>query len=269
MRWKAGLSTGIGYRHPIAEVLPAIQEGGFTAIEIATAAQHLDLRHLERMGALGQRIRDLGLEVVSLHAPFGPSIDLTSADPQLRMRTLDQLTRAADALQMLGGGLYVIHPGSEEAHWIWDREANRARALDGLHEVWRICRERGLTFTLETALPHLLGGQPDDLEWLLARLPAEGTGVCLDTSHTSLGGFLHDAIRRFGPRLVHLQASDNRGVFDDHLPPGEGIIDWARVVASLEAADYRGTFLLEIAGDGDTAELVRGAARCLPRLSPR
>ena len=100
------------------------------------------------------------------------------------------------------------------------------------------CRARGLTLVVETPLPHLLGGAPDDLAWILERLPREGVGVCIDTSHCALGGFLFDAMARFRERLVHVQVSDNRGVTDDHLPPGrhsraarcrpEGRIDWGQ-----------------------------------------
>jgi sugar phosphate isomerase/epimerase len=113
---------------------------------------------------------------------------------------------------------------------------------------------------VETPLPHLLGGQPEDFSWVLDRLPVEGTGICLDTSHTSLGASLFEVIERFGSRIVHVQASDNRGVTDDHLPPGEGGIDWRRVLSSLNRIGYRGVFLLEVAGDGDVAGHVARAA---------
>jgi sugar phosphate isomerase/epimerase len=81
-----------------------------------------------------------------------------------------------------------------------------------------------------------------------------------------LGGFLFEALARFGQRLVHVQASDNRGTFDDHLPPGEGIIDWARFVAALEALAFRGAFLLEVSGDGDVEAHVQRAAAAARRV---
>ena len=57
----------------------------------------------------------------------------------------------------------------------------------------------------------------EDLSWIMDRLPDEGVGMCLDTSHTALGGCLFEAIERFGRRLLHVQASDNPGHIDDHL----------------------------------------------------
>jgi len=193
-------------------------------------------------------------------------VNLTSPDPGQRLAAIDRLTRAADALQILGGGLYVIHPGGEDQRWVWERQTRLALSVDGLQRVHEVCAERGLMLAVETPLPHLLGGQLDDLAWILDRLPEEGTGVCVDTSHCALGGFLFEALARFGHRLVHVQASDNRGTFDDHLPPGEGVIDWPRFVSELAALRFPGPFLLEVSGDGDVESHVRRAAAAARRV---
>jgi sugar phosphate isomerase/epimerase len=246
-----GLSTGIDYRHPIEGALGPIRERGFRRIEVSTAPSHLDLRDGARIGRIAGQIRELDLEVVSLHAPFGHDLDVTSPDAAQRERSLETMVRAADALVAFGGTLFVIHPGGEDHDWVWERDARMAESARSLGRLWHACRARGLTLVLETTLPHLLGGQPEQLAWLLERLPTEGTGVCLDTSHTALGRCLFEIVDSFAARLVHLQASDNHGVTDDHLPPGEGRLDWAMIVDRLERALYPGTFLLEIAGGDD------------------
>jgi sugar phosphate isomerase/epimerase len=88
----------------------------------------------------------------------------------------------------------------------------------------------------------------------------------VDTSHCSLGGFLFAAVARFGDRLVHVQVSDNRGVTDDHLPPGQGHIDWGRFRQALVGVGYRGVFMLEVNGNGDIAGHVRVAAEAARRV---
>lgn len=260
MSWELGLSTGVGYRHAITDVLPAIRDAGFTLIEVSTAPHHLGLGHVDRIEAARDRIHELGLTVHSLHAPFGHEISITSPSPEQRAHALERLELAADALQLLGGALYVIHPGGEDQRWVWEREARLAWSVQGLTRVWEMCRKRGLTLVIETPLPHLLGGRLDDFAWILERIPAEGTGVCVDTSHTALGGFLLQALERFAARLVHIQASDNRGATDDHLPPGEGLIDWRRVLETLGRIGYRGLLMLEVSGDGEPAQMAARAA---------
>ena len=251
MRWEVGVSTGVAYRHPIEDVLPLIRRRGFRALEVSTAQAHLDVSDLGRVGRVRAAIDDLGLRVHSLHAPFGHDVNFPSPDPGQRARAFDRLTSAAEALAILGGGLYVIHPGGEDQRWVWDRDHRLALSVEGLNRVWRDCQARGLTLVLETPLPHLLGGQPEDFAWILERLPREGTAVCVDTSHCALGGTLLHAIAANGARLVHVQASDNRGKTDDHLPPGEGVLDWTAIRSALEAVGYAGAFLLEVNGEGD------------------
>ena len=251
MKWEIGLSTGIAYAHPIEDVLPYIADCGFRAIEICTAPRHVRLDDPQAIASMARSIEQHGLRVHSLHAPFGHDVNLTSPDPGQRSQALARLRQGADALRWLKGALYVIHPGGEDQRWTWDREHRLASSVEGLTSVWKHCREIGLTLVVETPLPHLLGGQVEDFAWILERLPSEGVGVCLDTSHTSLGGCLFEAIERFGPRLVHVQASDNHGHTDDHLTPGEGTIDWTRVLSALERVRYQGVFMLEVAGNGD------------------
>lgn len=261
MSWPCGLSTGIAYRHPIEEVLPVLAEAGFRMVEVSTAPTHLDLDDRPRLRTLKERVDDFGLRVHSLHAPFGHDVNLTSPDVHQRQHALDRLVRAADVLCALNpAGLYVIHPGGEDQRWVWEREARLALSVQGLTRVWEACRARGLTLVVETPLPHLLGGQPADFRWILEQLPADGLGVCVDTSHCSLGGFLYEALEAWRARLVHVQASDNRGHTDDHLPPGQGVIDWARVRAALARLEYRGVFMLEVSGNGDVAGHVAALA---------
>jgi protein FrlC len=262
MKFEIGLSTGIAYAHPLLEVLPFIADSGFRAIEVSTAPGHLRYDDPEAVRAARRRIDELGLTVRSLHAPFGHDLNLTSPDPQQRHHTLERLTHAAEALRQLGGALYVIHPGGEDQRWAWERQVRLDLSVTGLTRVFEECRQRGLTLVVETPLPHLLGGQIEDLAFIVDRLP-ESVGVCVDTSHTSLGGSLFEAIERFASRLSHVQASDNHGHTDDHLVPGEGVIDWRRVLHSLERVGYAGSFMLEVAGDGDLAQHVVNAATLL------
>src|SRR6516164_4676562 len=54
-----------------------------------------------------------------------------------------------------------------------------------------------------------------------------------------------------GRRMVH--ANENRGRHDDRLPPGDGEIDWARLLAQLNHLHFAGTLILEIADLGGPA----------------
>lgn len=269
MKWEIGLSTGIAYAHPIEDVLHYISDAGFRAIEVATAPGHFHFADPQAVASLKARLDQHGLRAHSLHAPFGLELNLTSPNAQQRLFTMERFIEAADALQVLGGLHFVVHPGGEDQRWVWERQRRLDLCIEGLTQTWDECRRRGLTLIVETPLPHLLGGQVEDLAWIMERLPDSGVGICLDTSHTSLAGSLFEVIERFGKRLLHVQASDNRGHSDDHLIPGEGVVDWPRVFSSLERVGYDGVLMLEVAGDGNPAANVMRSARLLGGLGPR
>lgn len=265
--WEIGLSTGIGYDRPLPEVVGPIARAGFRSVEVSTAPHHLDVRDGAAVARAGRDLRGAGLRVVSLHAPFGTDVNIAAPDELQRRSSLEVMVRAADALALLGGDLFVVHPGGEDQRWTWDRERRLGYAAEGLQHLWSACRDRGLMLVVESPLPHLLGGEPCDFDRLLRQLPEQGTGVCADTSHLSLGGQLDAFVAQLGRRLVHVQASDNRGTSDDHLPPGEGSLDWTAFASALKGAGYRGTFLLEVSGSGPVEERVHRAARSVAHLT--
>jgi sugar phosphate isomerase/epimerase len=54
---------------------------------------------------------------------------------------------------------------------------------------------------------------------------------------------------------------DNRSHSDEHLPPGDGSIDWMQLVSGLRTAHFNGAVILEIANSGDNGEMMTRAER--------
>lgn len=251
MSWRIGISSGSCADCPILDILPALRASGATGIELGTPARHFDPWSAGQVDAVARYCAEAGLEAVSIHAPFGGALDLADPNPHHRHAAIGAILIAASAIKALGGRLVVVHPSDLErrGHDVEARLADAARSLSLLAEN---CAHAGLTLAVETPLPHLIGGQPDEFAWILSRLdPA--AGVCLDTGHTALGRSWHRFMAVAGDRLVHVHASDNRGQFDDHLPPGDGTIDWPDVVRTLQAAGFDGWIMLELQRPRDNA----------------
>jgi sugar phosphate isomerase/epimerase len=239
-----GVATGGCASFTILDVLDAAALSGVCGLEIGTPPRHFDLWHDGQVAQVAERLAAHRLRAVSVHAPFGVGLDL--ADPQEQHRTagLDAIMTAARVLKRLGGEIVVVHPSDlpRHAHDVSARLHDSASSLQTLSVA---CREEGLTLAVESPLPHLIGGHPDEFAWLLQRLDA-GTGVCLDTGHTALGRHWHRFLDVSARRLVHVHASDNHGHRDDHLPPGDGSLDWADITRSLADMQYRGWVMLEL-----------------------
>jgi sugar phosphate isomerase/epimerase len=110
-------------------------------------------------------------------------------------------------------------------------------------------------------LPHLFSGAVRDLLWLLGALETTDVGICLDTGHAFLSGDLHHVAHKLSGHLWMLHASDNRGVYDDHLPPGDGALPWPALLRQLQEIGFEGGVVLEIAGDGAVGETLERAVR--------
>ena len=118
------------------------------------------------------------------------------------------------------------------------------------------CEQLGIKLVFENMLPHLSFGHVSDLLWVLGAMDATTVGVCLDTGHAYLSSEIETVIHKLSGHLWIIHANDNDGGFDDHKPPGSGQIDWRALLSQIAKAEFRGAFILEIAGRDDAEKIM-------------
>ncbi len=114
---------------------------------------------------------------------------------------------------------------------------------------------------LENKLPHLLFGNTSDILWILDGINSAQVGVCLDTGHAFLAGDMHGLVHKLSAHLRMIHAHDNNGANDNHSPPGDGKIDWEKFLRDLIEVRFRGTIILEMAGNNDPNVTMANARR--------
>ena len=116
--------------------------------------------------ALRRILSGAALEAVSIHAPFGGLLDLADPNTHHRHAAIGAALAAASAIKQLGGTLLVVHPSDLERHRhdVNARLADAARSIKVLAEN---CAHEGITLAIESPLPHLIGGHPDEFAWIL------------------------------------------------------------------------------------------------------
>jgi len=262
--WPVGLSTGSFYRKSIFDCLEPIRQSGFSMIEICSFPAHLDYHDLDAVRRAAERIDALGLEAYSFHAPFADHIDITSLNPEQRNVALQEILKAAEAAAILQVRYFVIHPGPEHEQTphlpCVERFQRMQNAATTLNKVALRCRELGIGCVLENKLPHLLFGGTSDILWILGAMSAINVGTCLDTGHAFLSGDLYNVMHKLSGHLQMIHANDNSGNYDDHKPPGEGNIDWNRLLTELSQIEFHGGFILELSGNKEP-EIVLAEAR--------
>lgn len=261
--WPVGLSTGCFYDRNILESLEPIRASGFSIIEVCSSPAHLDYHDTAAVRAAAQRIEALGMEAYSFHAPFADHIDIASPDEQQRREGLNEILRAAESAALLNVQYFVVHPGPERRPDLAgeDRLKRMEHVVETLNVVARRCEELNIECVIENKLPHLLFGHTNDILWILDAIESTRVGACLDTGHASLSGDMYNLIQKLGAHLRMLHVHDNSGNADDHRPPGDGSIDWERVMRQLVGVRFRGTLVLELGKDKDQETTLANARR--------
>lgn len=247
--WPIGLSTGCFHHRRFLDVIDAIRHRGFDTIEVCSFPPHLDYHDRAAVTEAGTRLRALGLRAASFHAPFADRIDITAPDPAARHAAVQELLTAGEAAAAMGVETLVLHPGPEREGRPPESEfLERMRhATDSLNEVAARCGQLGVHLVLENMLPHLLFGHINDMMYLLGSIRTCDVGACLDTGHAHLARELPTVVHKLSGHLHLVHANDNRGDRDDHLPPGDGHIDWPWLLRELQSHRFQGTLILELA----------------------
>jgi sugar phosphate isomerase/epimerase len=233
--------------------LQFLKDLGFQAVEYSHALHWTD----EEVAAVRAMTAEIGLVPWSLHAWVGGDV-LTDEGVAA---TKQSLTRAAEVALGLGVGIVVHHTNGEKL------SGDGCDRLGVEGDLLAACRRPGMRFAVETMstmahMEYLLG--------LMELLPPEVAGINVDTGHAHLGDLgAARAIRMAGEWLITTHLQDNRGVRDDHLPPGDGQIDWEDVATALGEIGYTGCLMLELTDQpsadrravGVTEEMARGAAK--------
>ena len=246
--WNIGLSTGCFYSRPILSVLDEIRASGFDSIEICSFPAHLDYHKRVDVDRAAEKIRALGIRPVSFHAPFADRIDITALDPGQRELAVAELLAACDAAAAMGAENIVLHPGPEHSGRPPKEEflTRMHNAAESLNTVAKHCCGSGVHLLLENMLPHLLFGHVNDMLYLLGSIHDCEVGACLDTGHAYLSRELGMVANKLSGHLHLIHVNDNRGDHDDHLPPGEGHIDWPWFIGELKRWNFDGTLILEL-----------------------
>ncbi len=230
--------------------IPIAVEAGAQGLEVRAEpdfAQPFTMTARER-----KRLRGLLCEAalnVSLHAPLY-DINPASPNPKAEALAWSELSACVDLAQELGAGVLVIHPGSVPAeHPPHYREQAWRRFIFGLETLGTYAQGRGV----QVALENKQRGRGEDLvttpeEHLQVLQSVPSVGACLDLGHShTLGIDPQVYVDALGPRLLHVHLHDNQGSRDEHLPLGEGTLDWRRALSVLDASNYSGVVVLELA----------------------
>ena len=199
--------------------------------------------------ALRRRLESFGLRP-TVHASIHDT-NLASLNPILAAAAREDLRRTVELAAEVGAEIVVFHPGRLPSEYRRDPgalEAARSVLYANLEELIPYAERLGVVLAVENkqrGSNRDLILTPQEHREVLERFP--GLWACLDFGHlNTLGLDPVEFVRALGERLIHVHLHDNHGQADEHLPLGEGNLDWKRCISALAEAGFSGTTVLEI-----------------------
>ncbi len=183
-----------------------------------------------------------GLEVWAVHGSFGSGAISESADE--RRHTLDRELELLHMAAAYAPCPYVIHYLSRH-----NDPAVAERWRNSVQELLVHAAALQLTLAVETVpfKPEVNERYADTAEVaaFVRAFDSEYLRVCVDVNHANLHEDLGQAICNCSGQISDIHISDNHGLREEHLQPGEGVIDMPFALAALREAGYSGPCNLE------------------------
>jgi len=250
-----GYNTNGFAHHRLEDALAILAELGYGGVALTLDVHHLnpfeaefpgraesvrellDTLHLKCVVETGARFL---LDARRKHQPT-----LVSPTPVERMQRLDFLFRAVDAAGLLGAdvvsfwsGTALDDAGPDE---LWTRLAEGCTRLAD----YAAARQVRLGFEPE---PGMFVGTMAQYAELRQRVNRPNFDLTLDIGHLHCQGEtpIADVIRAWREPLVNVHVEDMRRGVHDHLPFGEGEIDFVPVLEALAEIGYTGGVHVEL-----------------------
>ncbi|WP_327320958.1 sugar phosphate isomerase/epimerase family protein [Streptomyces sp. NBC_01235] len=238
------------------DALALLADLGYDGVGLTLDHMHLDplAPHLAaRTRRVAHRLDTLGLEVtVETGARYvldprrkhGPS--LLDPEPEDRVRRVDLLLRAVQVAGDLGA--HAVHCFSGTVPPGTAPDAAWQRLAETLAPVLDTAATAGIPLAIEPEPGHLLATLADFHRLRRALGDPVSLGLTLDIGHCQCLEPLPpaDCVRAAAPWLRHVQIEDMRRDVHEHLPFGDGEIDFPPVLAALAATGYRGLTVVEL-----------------------
>lgn len=226
-----GIFNWFGYRIPMTERAMLIKAAGFSHVMLWWGDEYIEQDGPKE--AQPDIFRKAGLEIESVHLPFANINELwrDNAEGEAVFRYLYTCLEECAEHGLLTAVLHVSQgnnppPFSEVG-------ARRFQALADIAE------RRGVTLALEN-LRRL-----DYLDYVFGMVQSDALAFCYDSGHDLLyASAPYLMIDMYGSKLKAVHLHDNEGVFDEHLIPGQGRVEWPLVKAKLDKY-YAGPYMLE------------------------
>ncbi len=228
----------------VDEMTKSMKENGFSSMELSAAGGWNLKEEEENFPAVKEYVKIIkrnGVRLNSVHLPFSlPFWEFDSPNEDARKSAVE---RAKWAISMFEEGepkYFVIHPGKIGSSDPEERKMLLAQLAKSMQEL---CDCTTATICIENMTGDSVVNQTSEALWLLERVPK--LMMVIDINHP----FIETPeyfIEKIGDRVKCLHVSDRDEIKERHFLPGDGILNWNKIIGALEKIGYKNEFTYEI-----------------------
>ena len=213
-----------------------------------------------RMKNLRARLEEVGLGCGIHTASYVNTAEIFAT---LRKGVVDHFKEFIDLGRGIGARYLIIHCGVYFRQFrtrVGECLVQTLKEATGYAEKWGIPllmenmnripqTPAGKPWNLSFEQPEIsyLGVTVEELSDIYSKVNSPLLGFSLNVAHAHIleSGFL-PFLKAFGDKLGNVQISDNNGITDEHLPVGEGTVDFPALIGALKKMNFRGTLSLSV-----------------------
>jgi len=274
---RLAFSTNAFKKNTLDEAIDAIARVGYSGVEVMADVPHalpsrLDARQIAE---IKRRIEGGGQLCSNINAftlfACGDTYHPTwiEDDESLRATRIEHTIKSIELAAELGSKTVSLQPGGPLIGTTLSREAAGERYAEGLSKVLQRAKSLDVTLAIEPE-PGLFIQSADEYLAFKNEFFADEDHIKMncDIGHLfCVGDDPADVIRKLSPHVAHVHLEDiGKNRVHQHLTPGKGVIDFARVFAALNDIDYSGWVTVELYPYETTAAGV--AKRAWEHLKP-
>ena len=218
---KRCIFSWFGFILPLPERLKMIKDSGFDATclwwEDETYPKIIVADDMPNM------VLDHGLFIDNIHCPYKDVNDLWSQDFSIRNRSIDTYYRYIDTCAKHNIPHMIMH-ATDEGY-----ECNKmSRGVDSLTAIVKRAEVSGIKVAVENTRDYEI------IDLLLNEIDSKTLGICYDSSHDWIYGQSEgDLLDKWKSRLFCTHLSDNNRVEDKHWIPGDGEVQWNKIMPNI------------------------------------
>jgi sugar phosphate isomerase/epimerase len=199
-------------------------------VEIFLGAEALDEIVWEKLGTQADALHSAGL-FTTIHAPF---LDLNpgAIDVTIRDATRKRFIQVFHVAELLRPKVIVFHPGFDELRYGDNRLAWLKNSIAFWEEFIPLAKKQNCIIAVE----NIFEKEPSTLLGLLEAINDPFFRHCFDVGHWNMftSVSMEEWFEALGPFIAEVHLHDNHGRADEHLPIGEGVIDFKKLFFLLE-----------------------------------